>query len=446
MDEKMLYKDLSYKLQGMFFGIRNDLGSGRKEIVYQKASERELKQSGIIFEREPAIKIYSNKGVFLGVHRPDFLADNKIVIELKAILNVLKLEIVRVYGYLRNGEHKLVYLVNFASPKLYIRRFIFTNDRKQWLKRAAALFVAICLFSFIAICGAHPVFAADITVSPVIIDEKGKARDILNGFVTITNVSGRKQDIYAAVNNVSEDEGKQEFKSLSGADLATSLANWILFPRGVIELMPGESKKIDFKIEINVRAEPGEYHAIIVFGAGSSASEAEKTIGAVPSLSINVEVLDDAKEQMQIKEFKTEKTISWPPAAFSYVIENIGNRPQTPGGEIRLYNRRGKEIAVLKINEKKIIVEPNATVKLTAVWEGGQGFGKYKAFLNLTYGEKQRGILQDTIYFWVLPERNLALLIIGLILGNFLFAALWYFAYEKYAKRRTAKKGGYEKK
>ncbi|MFH1193663.1 MAG: hypothetical protein V1661_01570 [bacterium] len=299
------------------------------------------------------------------------------------------------------------------------------------------LIASLFLMSFFI---APQVFAADLTVSPIIIDEKGKARDILNESVTIANTSGRKIDVYAFVNNVAPEEGKQEFESLSGDGLATSLANWILFPRGVIELAPGESKKIDFKIEINVKAEPGKYHAIISFGTGSSAAEAEKTANANPSLSVNVEVLDDGKELMQIKEFKTEKTISSFPVVFSYTIENIGNRPQTPGGEIRLYNRRGKEIATLKINEKEIVIEPNATAAITAVWEGGQAFGKYKAFLNLTYGEKQRGTLQDTIYFWAIPGRNLMLLIISLILGNLLFAALWYWAYEKYVACKKGKK------
>lgn len=303
-------------------------------------------------------------------------------------------------------------------------------------KLLAAIGFILAVFGVLS----HPVFAADLTASPIIIDEKGKARDILSESVTIANTSGRKLDIYAFVNNIAPEEGKQEFKSLSGDGLAASLANWIVFPRGVIELAPGESKKIDFKIEINVKAEPGKYHAIIAFGTGSSAADAEKTASANPSLAINAEVLDDAKELLQIKEFKTEKAISSFPVIFSYMIENIGNRPQTPGGEIRLYNRRGKEIAALKINEKEVVIEPNAAAKLTTVWEGGGGFGKYKAFLNLTYGEKQRGTLQDTIYFWAVPERNLTLLIIGLVLGNLLFAALWYWAYEKYAACKKEKK------
>ena len=150
-DEKIMHKDLSYKLQGLFFEIRNDLGSGHKETIYQKALEKELARAGIKFEKEPAIKIYSSKGDYLGLYRPDFLIENKILVELKATPHISKEEAVRVYDYLRNGEYELAYLVNFASSPLYIKRFIYTNNHKSWFKKIL-LFVAISIL-FVAISG-----------------------------------------------------------------------------------------------------------------------------------------------------------------------------------------------------------------------------------------------------------------------------------------------------
>ncbi|OGZ12622.1 MAG: hypothetical protein A3D67_04435 [Candidatus Lloydbacteria bacterium RIFCSPHIGHO2_02_FULL_51_22] len=130
-DKKIMYKDLSYVLQGLFFSVRNDVGSGHKEQIYQKALEKELERNKIAFKREPPIKIYSHSRDFLGLYRPDFLVDSKIILELKAVIFVSRQEIARVYDYLRNSEYELAYLINFASPKLYIKRIIFTNDRKN---------------------------------------------------------------------------------------------------------------------------------------------------------------------------------------------------------------------------------------------------------------------------------------------------------------------------
>ena len=130
-ENKILYKDLSYQLQGIFFAVRNDLGSGHKEQIYQKALEKELGRNKIAFESQPPIKIYSHSRDFLGLYRPDFLINAKIIIELKAITFVSRQEIARVYDYLRNSEYELAYLINFASPRLYVKRIIFTNDRKN---------------------------------------------------------------------------------------------------------------------------------------------------------------------------------------------------------------------------------------------------------------------------------------------------------------------------
>lgn len=134
-ENKIMHKDLSYKIQGMVFDIRNDLGSGHKEAIYQKALANELSRAGISFEREPAIKVYSGSGDFLGLYRPDFSINNKVIIELKASATVTKQEKARIYDYLRNSKYELAYLINFASPKLYIKRYIFTNDRKPHINQ-----------------------------------------------------------------------------------------------------------------------------------------------------------------------------------------------------------------------------------------------------------------------------------------------------------------------
>lgn len=131
----LLYKDLSYSIQGIAFEIRKDFGLGHKEQIYQKAFEEELKRSNIHYEREKAVKIYSPKdGAFIGLYRPDFIIDEKIILEIKAQSFLPRVELKKIYDYLRNSKYELGYLINFASPRLFIKRVIFTNDKKLWLK------------------------------------------------------------------------------------------------------------------------------------------------------------------------------------------------------------------------------------------------------------------------------------------------------------------------
>ena len=130
----LLHKDLSYKIQGIAFEIRKDFGLGHKEQIYQKAFEEGLKSEAIPHEREKAIKIFSPKdGKFIGLYRPDFIIDEKIIIEIKTYKFVPRDEMRKIYDYLRNSKYELGYLVNFASPRLYMKRIIFTNNKKNWL-------------------------------------------------------------------------------------------------------------------------------------------------------------------------------------------------------------------------------------------------------------------------------------------------------------------------
>lgn len=132
---KFLHKDLGYKLRGCFFAIRNEYGPGQKESVYVNLILEYLKHKDIFAEKEKVINIYSVlSGKIVGAYRPDVIADKKIIIEVKSSRFTTKQDEMQLYHYLRNSEYEVGYLVNFSTKKLYIRRIIYTNDRKPFLK------------------------------------------------------------------------------------------------------------------------------------------------------------------------------------------------------------------------------------------------------------------------------------------------------------------------
>ena len=134
--QNLLYKDLSYQIQGAAIEVRKDFGSGHKESIYQNAYAEELKSRNIKFDKEKPIKIYSPKtSKIIGSYKPDFIVDDKIIVELKALDTIPRKLIDQLYDYLRNSKYELGYFINFASQKLYIKRIIFTNDRKPWVKK-----------------------------------------------------------------------------------------------------------------------------------------------------------------------------------------------------------------------------------------------------------------------------------------------------------------------
>lgn len=128
--DDFLYEDLSYKIRGCAFKIYNTLGFGHKENVYQAALEIEFEKSKINFEREKVLPVlYGGKKV--GIYKPDFVIDNKIIIEMKAVPFILKNNETQLTYYLKGTNYKLGFLVNFGSQKLDIRRRVWTPNYQR---------------------------------------------------------------------------------------------------------------------------------------------------------------------------------------------------------------------------------------------------------------------------------------------------------------------------
>lgn len=301
------------------------------------------------------------------------------------------------------------------------------------VRRAIKVFFVVGIL----LCAPGASFAADeLVVTPVIIDEKGKIRDILKETITVTNAGERVLRLYPSVYDVSPAEGQadQFVRAEDSLERSVSLANWIELSRGVIELGPGESKEIPFVIRINLNATPGKYYAHVTFGEGSTRddSDAAEPLGTV---TVNVEVQADIKEVLQLGSFFTDNIFfSGDDVLFNYQIENIGNQNLKPHGEIRVYDRRGVEVASIPVNQDGASFTPEQKALLASVWSGAEGFGKYKAFLDISYGSNQTASVQDTIYFWIVPWKELA----AFFTVGALMVIFFVYSYHQKLERRYA--------
>jgi len=133
---EILHKDLSYVLQKCFYNVANKYGKGFKESIYQKALSEEFELNQLSTEPQKRITIYSiDTGKALGVYIPDYVVENLIIVEIKATNFTIQSFIEQQLSYLRASEYELGYLVNFSAPKLFIKRSIYTNDRKPFLNK-----------------------------------------------------------------------------------------------------------------------------------------------------------------------------------------------------------------------------------------------------------------------------------------------------------------------
>ena len=124
----VLYPKLSYEIVGAMIKVWKELGSGFKESIYQKALCEELRSREIPFESQKNFPIlYSGKEV--GRYIPDFLVDDKILIEIKHLPGLTLNENKQAWYYLKGTQYKLLLLVNFGGSKLEIRRRIYDKAR-----------------------------------------------------------------------------------------------------------------------------------------------------------------------------------------------------------------------------------------------------------------------------------------------------------------------------
>jgi GxxExxY protein len=124
----ILYQDLTGKIIKCFFTVYNTLGFGFLEKVYEKALMIELHKTGINAGNQKPIKVYYNKEI-VGEYFVDILAEEAIIIELKAAKCLIEDHELQLVNYLKATDKEIGLLLNFGI-KPEFKRKIFTNDKK----------------------------------------------------------------------------------------------------------------------------------------------------------------------------------------------------------------------------------------------------------------------------------------------------------------------------
>jgi GxxExxY protein len=121
-DEHRLNK-LSEKIIGCAFRVSNTLGIGFLEKVYQNALAIELATQDLFVEKEKAITI-SYEGIVVGEYFADLLVNQLIIIETKAVKSLNEIHQAQLLNYLKATQKPLGLLINFATPKVQIKRML----------------------------------------------------------------------------------------------------------------------------------------------------------------------------------------------------------------------------------------------------------------------------------------------------------------------------------
>jgi len=123
MEDKILFKDLSYQIVGAAIKVWKTLGYGFLEKVYENALAIELKKQRIPFEKQKPLKVLYERQV-IGDYVTDIIVDCKIILELKAAKCIDDSHIFQTLNYLKATGLRLGIILNFGPAIMEYKRIV----------------------------------------------------------------------------------------------------------------------------------------------------------------------------------------------------------------------------------------------------------------------------------------------------------------------------------
>ena len=120
---KLKYSDITEKIIGGAFEVHKFFGNGFQEVIYQRALVYEFRKAGLKFNREIEQKIYyKDLDKTIGTRRADFVVEDKVLVEIKAVIKLEDVHIAQILNYLKAYRLEVGLLINFGSKSLTFKR------------------------------------------------------------------------------------------------------------------------------------------------------------------------------------------------------------------------------------------------------------------------------------------------------------------------------------
>ena len=117
----MTLDEITYKINGCAMKVHNTLGNGFQEVIYQRCLAIELERTGLVFGREVEQIIYYD-GIEVGTRRADFVVENQVVVELKALINLEDVHLAQAKNYVVAYGFQVGLLINFGANSLQFKK------------------------------------------------------------------------------------------------------------------------------------------------------------------------------------------------------------------------------------------------------------------------------------------------------------------------------------
>jgi GxxExxY protein len=121
INEQYLHSELTGKIIGCAMEVHKALGNGFQEVIYQRALDIEMAQQGLTASREHEMDIFY-KGIKIGNRRVDFFVEERVMVEIKAVIQLEDVHLAQAINYLEASGLEVGLLLNFGARSLQFKR------------------------------------------------------------------------------------------------------------------------------------------------------------------------------------------------------------------------------------------------------------------------------------------------------------------------------------
>ncbi len=119
--KKEIQDEVTHKIIGSAMRVHSAMGNGFQEVIYQRCLAIEMQKQGLSFVREQEMPVYYD-GIQVSTRRVDFLVEEKVLIEIKALIKLEPVHLAQALNYLEAFKLKTGLLINFGAKSLDFRR------------------------------------------------------------------------------------------------------------------------------------------------------------------------------------------------------------------------------------------------------------------------------------------------------------------------------------
>ena len=117
----MTLDEITYKINGCAMKVHSTLGNGFQEVIYQRCLAIELAKANLSYEREKE-QVILYDGEEVGTRRVDFVIENQVLVELKALINLEDVHLAQAKNYVVAYNFSIGLLINFGGVSLQFKK------------------------------------------------------------------------------------------------------------------------------------------------------------------------------------------------------------------------------------------------------------------------------------------------------------------------------------